>query len=185
MNYKEVPIEQADVGQLRKFALESLGLDISQQMTGAQIRAKIALAWDKPYILAAPDLPRVDVTPLKPPAAPKDDILGSREMVTVYIQPQEGPGGEEPVPLSVNGRAMWVKRGVPSRIRVPYFEVLNHSIRFVYPTDADGNIMPPRAVHMYPFSVQEPEYQPLIAKALLDAIQDRDRASLGSVAPAA
>lgn len=146
---KTVALESATEEQLRTFASDNLGITLKDTDKRPAILARIRGAWDKPEITVSDDDPTIPKAKAK--AAPNTDH-GSNEFVTVLIERQEEPGGEEPVFLSVNGRALWVPRGEPARIRKPYFEVLKHSVKTVYEQNGTDEIRS-RNVPMYPFRV--------------------------------
>ena len=144
---KTVAIENATDDQLRTFAAENLGITLKDTEKRPALLARIRGAWDKPEITVS------DVEPIQPKAKQAENAnTGSDEFVTVLIERQEEPGGEEPVFLSVNGRALWVPRGEPARIRKPYFDVLKHAVKTVYEQTGTDEIRS-RNVPMYPFRI--------------------------------
>lgn len=147
---KKVSIQDATEAQLREFANGTLGLDVHVNAKLETVRAKVQAAWDGPEIMVT-DEPQEGV-----PQAIKrnDDGRGEHTHALVMISVTEDPGGSEPIPLSVNGRAMWVERGKPQAIRAPYYEVLCHAIKKIYDPMPDGTGLNaiPRLVPQYPFS---------------------------------
>lgn len=80
---------------------------------------------------------------------PPDNELGLYEKFThtdqeygwlrdrVIIQQQEGPGGKEPVSVSVNGFRCDIPRGIECDIARPYTEVLKNAIETHYEYEED------------------------------------------------
>jgi hypothetical protein len=171
MNAKNVQVafSEATDEQLRWFASTYLQLaDIRPQTPIAKVKAKIAEAWTQDFIMvpdpsaaAAPPPAtagghpdrKIEAWRMKP--ADRDKI-----MVEVMIPVNEHEiGGKDPVPLSVNGRALYVPRGQWSKIRLPYFEALVHATKVIY-NQTDDTVtgrpgpMVPETVPMYNFSTR-------------------------------
>lgn len=138
------PIAEATVAELIQFA-NNMGIEVSKSATRPVVMAKLQPAWDNDYIMLMAEQEAMQI------AAPSPDQDSSKdEKVWVIIDMQEGPGGEEPVPLSVNGRALFVPRGKPCQIAQRYVEVLRHAKQTTYTQDKDQNMIP-RTVFMYPW----------------------------------
>jgi hypothetical protein len=150
------PLADASLEELRAFAQNYLGIKIHPFMKVENARAKVREATSKDSItVEVPD----EIMPIAGSAA-GDAIIpfaaGDDEMVRVEIFPTEAPGGDEPVPLGVNGAVIWVKRGQPERIPRRHFEVLKHSVetRYYMQTDDEGlPVMVPREVSAYKYQV--------------------------------
>lgn len=142
---KRIPLIEATASQLADFATANLGLDVQFRMGSDRIRAVMATAnYTKDYI---------EVDEPEPVAAQEASTKDQRPKVTIIISAQEGPGGDQPVPVSVNGRAMWIERAKPSAIPYPYYEALKNAVKVVYDPDPNGGMKPPRNVQVYPFTV--------------------------------
>jgi len=151
MNQK-ISIAEATQAQFREFANNSLGLNLPPNTKDETVVAKITAAWGKDYIMVSKEediqkhagaAPR-PVTDVQ--ASPEDD------KVRIVISITEDPGGNEPVPVSVNGKAMLIPRGKEVDIPLSYFEVLNNAIAYKYESLGDGGLNPiPREVPAYPF----------------------------------
>lgn len=146
MSDKKIPLAQASEEQLRVFAETHLGIVIPPGSKIEALRAKVAAAWNKDEIVIQDD-------------APKSQSEGRRAAhvsangkVKLIIQRTDDAGGDEPVPVGVNGRVMLVPRGEEVEIPQPYFEVLKNAVKHIYEPLKDGGINPiPRKVAMYPY----------------------------------
>lgn len=172
-----VPLSEATPAQMRQFATETLGLAIKQSDKPEAIRAKVAAAWDKENIvITEKDAPApvtsapvtsapastapVSAAPAAPPAAaapPVDLSQGSprmEEYVLIFIDKTDDAGGDQPVPVSVNGRNMWIERGKPQRVKRKYEHALGNALRVVY-DQPDGPRSAPvaREVPSYPYRI--------------------------------
>lgn len=155
-----VPLSKANKPELQAFARNTLGMTFDDDMTVPTMVAKVRQATNQTSIpaipagteaIAAPDLAD---TPAAPITVITDD--SSQERVKIIIHTTEEPGGDEPVFVSVNGRAQHIPRGEEVSIRRPYLEVLQHAQVWRYEPvkDAAGNLagMKKREVPMYSFS---------------------------------
>lgn len=75
-------------------------------------------------------------------------------LVVITIARSEEKGGDEPVPLGVNGKRFDVMRGVPVEIPWRYFLVLRQCIKTVYHQVSVNEPPIGRDVPMYPFNIQ-------------------------------
>lgn len=149
MSENQLPLSEASADQLRTFALSYLGMTFPGNTQAETMRAKIGYAWSKDHILLADP---VDEGVQVPPKLAEQE--GPKDKVRVIIQRTEDAGGDEPVPLSVNGRAMLVPRGEPVDIPREYFEVLEHAVTHRYEALRDGGISSvPREIPLYPHQV--------------------------------
>ena len=73
-------------------------------------------------------------------------------MMRIHVNITEEAGGNEPVPVSVNGKVMLIPRGKDVDVPAEYVEVLQHAISHKYDPLPDGGMNPvPREVPLYPF----------------------------------
>ena len=146
------PISECTLQELRKFAQETMGLEIASTANRAQIIAKLSAVMQGDVIqIDAQD--EADHPPLK---KVEDD-----EYVTIIIASNEEVGGKEPVWVSVNGRGLYIPRGVPSRVHKRYEHVLKNAVRTVYEQETVNGIpgdIVGRNVHSYPYTIV-PSYQ--------------------------
>jgi hypothetical protein len=148
---RQVAIADATGPQLRAFAGSHLGIEFGQFDKVADIRAKVRQAWDKDTIPVPEDPPAAGAT-AGPGVDPEQAAKPAKpEKVKIIIAATEEAGGDEPVQVSVNGRAMLIQRGEEVEIPYPYFEVLQNAVMYRYEPLKDGGIGRPRSVQMYPF----------------------------------
>jgi hypothetical protein len=180
---RQIPLEQATIEQLHKFAVETVGLqDLDINLGFPRILAAVQSAWDKPAIEvddgeeaprpaapirgAAPrtreDLQRrLGMEPRLPNGAKPLQSRGAAYQadphVILMIGKQDVPGGAEPVPVSVNGSAMLIERGQMVEIAYRYYEALLNAQRTTYTQKVNYLThevsMIPEVVQSYPFSV--------------------------------
>lgn len=148
----KVAIEKATVAQLRQFATGTLGLELAQHEKRDALLAKISAVHDKAEI-AVED----EEQPHQPQGAAPRPVTDAQqapaeEMVRVYIDLVDGPGGKDPVFLSVNGVAMLVPRGEEVDIKERYYHALCNAVTHRFESLKDGGMNPvPRKVPAYPF----------------------------------
>lgn len=168
LEIKKVAIDDADVSQLRAFNNAFLQIETTGKENGNQLRNMIKSVWDKDEIFLPQRADKYGDTPDSQgrPGQPfKHEFpKGSgreRDCVRVVIpkmDPKIFPGGTEPVPVSLNGSAMYIPRGAPQIIPVEYAEILASAERFVYPEydpeedNGRGGLKEPQVVKEYPFN---------------------------------
>lgn len=151
---KKIALTEATEAQLREFAATTLGIAIPANAKPDTVLAKVKAAWDKPEIMVADEAPHAALEGAAPPPATAKQAPPKRDMVRLIIQRTEDAGGDEPVPVGVNGKVMLVPRGEPVEIPRPYFEVLKNCVTYRYESLKDGGINPePRMVPLYPWQL--------------------------------
>lgn len=147
MSETTIPLEQATADQLRHFATTVLGLPLPANAGRDAILSKIRTAGHTGPIPLAP--PQTPVTPTaKPDAAAIEE-----EMVTILIDKQEEVGGDQPVPVRVNGVAMYIPRGEPCRVKRRYVEALRNAVKEVYEQVRPEDPITSRQVPAYPWRI--------------------------------
>lgn len=143
---KKISVQEARASDLAAYAQTHLGLlDINYRIGKDAVLAEMAKAgFDGDEI-------EIDDAPAPVASAPADIPAQGEEKVTINIAAQEGPGGSEPVFVSVNGSAMLIPRGKDVPVPKRYYEVLRTATRMVYDPNPEGGLMPPREVPQYPF----------------------------------
>ena len=151
---KLIPIGEATEAQLREFAQDTLGIEIKASAKIEQVRAQVEQAWDRdiPIIEAAPKPTLAGDQPVPVTDTQQDPVEGK---VRINIGIQETAGGNDAVPVGVNGRIMLIPRGKDVDIPESYLEALQHAVTFKYDALEDGmGINPvPRKVQLYPFQI--------------------------------
>lgn len=163
---RQVPLSEAKAQEMRAFAKSHLGISFKFGERSENMRAQISAAWDKPHILVedgsgetAEELQEgVPPPKAKPPTVELGKgVFGKAPKIPIMISISEEAGGDEPVPVSVNGIAMLIPRGQRVEVPEPYVEALRHAIMTRYEqVDVDGHghmQMVPREVPAYPFQV--------------------------------
>ena len=111
------------------------------------------------------------------PTGPEADQM----FCTIRLARTEEAGGEEAVPVGVNGDVMLVPRGEDVPVRLPYVEVLRHAQKIVYTQrlEEDGLRIRyiPHIVPRYPIESMSAPYSEAVAKRLL-----RERADIAAAA---
>ena len=161
---EHVALEEASFKQLKEFATIMMGLEVPGAAKSKEdVRAIIETAgWSKdtiPTFQKSSDVPELcDSEGAPRPRTFEHNFNGKRmcECVAINIPETDKPGGQEPVPVSVNGSQMWIPRNERVVIPVEYVELLEHAEEFIYPETRDGlnehGLGEPRVVKVYPFS---------------------------------
>lgn len=148
-----IKLAAATDAQLRQFATETLGLQVSAIEGPAKLRARIAQVYDKDEITlgVAAQLAQGQ-RPTAPAAAPA--VPDEEPMERIIINKTEETGGADPVWVSVNGRGLWIPRGETCTVRKRYVDVLRNAVRTMYeqPEGPKGPLVA-REVPSYPFTV--------------------------------
>ena len=164
MTTKTIPLSQAGNADMRAFAKNVCGLNLGFGGIGNDaLRAKIAeCGYDSITVQEAPPSPvapaagtpprRPKLEPGNVAAAPQKKTAQSKRMILVARSDDQG--GDQPVPVSVNGKAMLIPRGEPVPVPASYVEVLRHAVAYHYDQiDLGGgqSEFRRREVPMYPF----------------------------------
>lgn len=156
MGIEKKPIGDATEEELREFGMSYLGMTFAANAKRDSILSKVKQAWPKDEIMVS-DGEEASV-PDQTGDAPKPvnaEQQGPKEgEVRMIVFESELPGGKDPVPVSVNGKAMLIPRGQEVEVPERYFEVLANALMDYYETDEDGNLVPiPRKIPRYQFNV--------------------------------
>lgn len=149
MSTKTFKVATAKAPELTRLATECLGMTFKKGTPVPVMRAKIKAAFDgDEFTLEMPD---ADEAPSKPVLA-VNNTDDHPSHVTVIVATQDTAGGNEPVPVSVNGKAMLIPRGEEATIPWAYYQVLKDAVEFRYDPLPDGGMSPARKVMRYPFN---------------------------------
>lgn len=157
---KRKSLEEASIGELRSFARLFLGLELPENSQRDHTLAAISQVYQGTDI---PILEDAQTQPMHHAGSARNvrkrvDARGNETDVTevqIELHTSEEPGGNDPVPLSVNGVAILVPRGKPVWIADHYVECLLHAEGAVYApyTEGLGGLEDrPRMVKSYTFS---------------------------------
>jgi len=152
---RQIEIGKATHAELLTFARDTLGFNLPPNTKEETLRARIGAAWNKDHILVAEAVPD-EPTQVgdQPRPATADQQAPENDKVRIIVQVTEEAGGNEPVPVGVNGKVMLIPRGEEVDIPRSYFEVLKNAITHKYEAMPGGGMNPiPRKVPLYPFQL--------------------------------
>lgn len=182
---RKIPINEATTAQLRDFASLHLGLDIRPSAKHETVLARVQSAWDKEEIIVYGETEDERQSGPKPEPVTEEQRQKMRQQgdgkIRLLIGVTEEPGGEEPVPVGINGRVMLIPRDKEVAVPLPYFRALEQAITFKYIQQVDerGNdagLNPaPRKVPLYPFQLLSTPDEVKAAEAFWDAKNEKDQ----------
>jgi hypothetical protein len=159
MHGKKIAIEEADLGQLKAFAQTVLGLEFPKNASAQVVRGKMQEAgYNADFITVFEQVqpgPSSHVDGRSARDASRVEKESGRVYYRILIPNEEKPGGEEQVPVSVNGRRFDIPRGQVVEVPEEYVEVLENAQAYVYePYSGEGlgGLKAPKVVKSYPFS---------------------------------
>lgn len=161
----------ASHADLYAYASLTLGLPVTESTPKKDLIAQISatgcksipVSDEEPAAAPAKPAPVAQMTasaiapfdPMAQDLTPEQRKLRDAQIVNLFISKQTGvPGGDEDVPMIVNGSLMLLPRGKPIDVRWPYFYALTKAVQEIFEPMADGGI-PSKGneVPLYPFSV--------------------------------
>lgn len=161
-----VSVQEARPEQLREFLTVVKGVECTGKENSAALKTMLqGVGWMEDFITVADTrtlsgMPN-DGTPQiqRRPASP-ERLNENKEViheVRIQLQTTDKEGGDQPVPVGLNGMVMLVPRGRPVWVREEYVEILKASTELVYPEyDQEKNLLgglgEPREVMSYPFA---------------------------------
>jgi len=124
-------------------------------MSLAKVRVAVQSAWDRDIPVTG-DPESGDLAGDQPVPVRDRHLPPPSGKVRINIGIQEEAGGNEPVPVGVNGKIMLIPRGKDVDIPESYLEALQHAVTYKYDSLPDGmGINPvPREVQLYPFQIR-------------------------------
>lgn len=174
---KMVSVYSASNADLLAHAVKVLGLPVDENTPHKTLIAKVVEVSQTKEVpvpdVDAGDSPRAasqrpneddddDEIEAEAPRALTADEIAKRDARTVrlIIAKQTGvPGGDEDVPLGVNGSFMVVRRGIQQDVPMPFFRVLEAAVQDIYEPLENGGISAiPNKVPLYPYTVTVPNY---------------------------
>ena len=178
MPQKKIPMESATVAQLKDFAETMLGIKVPGNIGKMTLISKIRPAWKDPDIVvdeddnrhlenaaaaavgAAGDAARIVddvelIAATERTGSNKIKVFGSKidPRILLRINPNDSPGGDRPVFVSVNNVGILLPRDETIEIAYRYFEVLKNAVKTVAEENRDGEDLNFRAVRSYPYEV--------------------------------
>jgi hypothetical protein len=94
-----------------------------------------------------------DDIPIQRIDPPQKRHIEGKRSVQLRIEPQEKPGGAEPVFVSVNGVHILIPRATTCWVDYRYYEALKNAVAHIAEVDEDSKITGFRQVPEYPVSV--------------------------------
>lgn len=152
MGKSRVPIDILNATALAEHVAANMGLDVNAKMGTAGIKAKMATAGFPTDFIEIDD-GLGDAAPIVRKEPPRVRHREGRRSVQIRIEPQEKPGGNEPVFTSVNGIHMLIPRSQTCWIDYRYYHALDNAVAYIPETDEDLNITGYRKVPEVPMSV--------------------------------
>lgn len=175
-----VPIDILNATALAEHVVANMGLDVNAKMGTAGIKAKMATAGFPTDFIEIDD-GQGEAAPVVRKEPPRVRHREGRRSVQIRIEPQEKPGGNEPVFVSVNGIHMLIPRAQTCWIDYRYYHALQNAVAHIPETDEDLNITGYRKVPEYPVSTFVIE--PPLSKA--EKKREEERVAKAEVAAAA
>ena len=147
----KLPIDMLSATALCTHVTTNMGLDVKPQMGLAGIKAKMAQAgFPIDFIEIDDGREEESITRVEPP---RERHTPGKRMVQLRIEPQEKPGGNEPVYVSVNGVNILIPRAQTCWVDYKYYEALQNAVAHIAEVDEDSKITGWRKVPEYPVSV--------------------------------
>lgn len=158
---QKIPLAEATAEQLLNFGTRFLGLPFDVHTTVKAMRAQIQQAGHDTVLAIepAPAAPTRDMTDKARIMTPEAADIRGTEKVRIRIFSQKEDGGDQPIPVGVNGSVMLLPRDQDIEIPRPFYEVLKNAVEEKYDPvkDANGNMVgvaaKPRLVPSYQFQV--------------------------------
>ena len=147
----KLPIDMLSATALANHVIANMGLDVKPQMGLNGIKAKMAQA-GYPIDFIEIDDGQED-GPIVRKEPPRERHIEAKRSVQIRIEPQEKPGGNEPVYVSVNGSNILIPRAQTCWVDYKYHHALQNTVAHIAETDQDSNITGWRKVPEYPVSV--------------------------------
>ena len=154
MTQKKVKLADATGPEIRDFASSVLGIEIHPNTPIERARAKVAAALgDKDEITVEIREPEPAIQGSAPRPVTAKQQPPARKMVRIRVNRTEDVGGNEAVPVAVNGQTMLIPRDKDVDVPEEYVEALEHATKHVFDMMPDGHsINPePRVVSRFPF----------------------------------
>lgn len=158
-NTRQIKFEDASIEDLRLFAKQSLGFELHKNCNLDTAREKVREAFQGPWFVIDIPADQIDAE-----QKAKDAILEKKQIVE--FSALDEPGGQDPVPVSINGRAKYIIRGVPAAVAKKYLLVIDGAERHAYTQTYDakgresGISLLPKRTKSYPYSVINPNPSP-------------------------
>jgi hypothetical protein len=149
---QKIPIDIVNATTLANYVSANMGLEVSPKLGVLGIKAKMAQAgFPTDFIEIDDGREEPEIIRIEPPTKARQ--VDGKRSVQLRIEPQERPGGNEPVFVSVNGVHMLIPRAQTCWVEHKYYEALIHAVSKVAIVDENLNVVGWREVPEYPVSV--------------------------------
>ena len=180
-NTVKVALKDATRKQLRKFAIETLGLPLANLDKERVIIAKMRQAgYEKDYIEVADAGAEPDPAAPKASATPRQIVTTEErdnEWFEIEIPISDAPGGGEPVYVNVNGIGQRIHRGCTQWVRYPYIHALANAVQTLYRQEQPEEPMEAYEAKAYPFTVMRRGLTHDQVRPLIEAFQAEQAAA--------
>ncbi|MCH8505362.1 MAG: hypothetical protein LAT50_13685 [Ectothiorhodospiraceae bacterium] len=122
----EAQLKKMGTEKLAEYAGESLGIVFEDDVSREQMVAEILAAQDNADDEAAQDQ-QDEAEELS-----KVEVMPNEKRIRLTIHEAEGPGGDKPLPVSVNGVAISIPRNMEVDVPERYIEALKLCVSTVY-----------------------------------------------------
>lgn len=144
-----IKLAEASAHQLAVFASNVLGIECEPGETREALLAKIKPA----YARTTFDLPEEDAQDERKPLTAAEALRTGRQMLMIRIPSTDQVGGKEPVPVSVNGKAMYIPRDEDVPVPSEYVEALRNAKQIAYDHHPERGLINRREVMRHPMQV--------------------------------
>lgn len=152
-----LPIEEASDEQLRWFIEHVLGIPLTRKtMKREELLANLHRAGHAGPVQVLPGhgtAPASTPVPVDAGAALVPGSYQAGRQARIIIERQDGPGGDRPVFVAVNGSSILIPRGEPVMVGVPYVEALTNATSTLYDQHPETGEITARDVPAFPFRI--------------------------------
>jgi|SRR6187455_2773821 len=181
MAIRQIPIDMLNASALAQAVAATMGLDVRANMGVGGIKAKMAQAgFPTDFIDFDDGKEEVEIKRVEPK---RERHTPGKRMVQIRIEPQEKPGGNEPVFVGVNDSRMMIPRARTCWVEYKWYHVLKNAVAHIAETDEDSKITGYRKVPEYPVSVYHIE--PRLNAAERKLAEELEAAALAAASAAA
>lgn len=149
-----IPVEEASDEQLRWFVEHVLGIPLARKaVRREELLARLHQAGHTGPIQAMAGHGAAPVPPAAEGAGLVPGSYQAGQKARIIIDRQDGPGGDRPVFVGVNGSSILIPRGEPVAVGLPYVEALANATQTLFDQSMETGEVSARDVPAYPFRV--------------------------------
>ena len=151
------PLKEGTAGEIADHARTALGLDVPDGMSKSEVLALIQRAGIDANTLTLADKPNRTKAAKAGAEPDASGVIEEGSLIDLHVTIilPEVEGEPEMEPVSVEGRAMYIRRGEESRIRYPYYAALRDARKFSYSSDERRGLTGRREVQAVPIQIVE------------------------------